>query len=313
MTIKDTKEVVEFIASFLLDRTGNEIFDKAKEKKRIKKVLKKDGENIKRIFFTIHNSDLYNLIEEFIIFSAFKDPIFYSPMNLTEKQEEDLWEEFAKYLEKENGTKIFEIDKSYKDKIIKCINLHNESLNNIILSDNDKIQMKMIVKQNHTLEKSLRNTIIDTLNTETRLQENDDELNFVIEELECIMKSYRFDINQLRRFQLLCMCAAMLILLILTISIPLSLKFITNPDALLITVFLLFIFALIVFFFWCNISPKLRRLESDLEGMRNGLVSIHMQIYSNLVENRYMCKKNILKSDDEKGKVIPIRKDQDID
>lgn len=37
-----TKEVIEFIASFLVDATGNEIFEKWKAKRKIFKILEED-------------------------------------------------------------------------------------------------------------------------------------------------------------------------------------------------------------------------------------------------------------------------------
>lgn len=61
---KKIGEVIEFIASFLVDTTGNEIFEKWKAKRKISKMLKEDKKNIERIFFAIKNSDLYNLVED---------------------------------------------------------------------------------------------------------------------------------------------------------------------------------------------------------------------------------------------------------
>lgn len=53
MDKKRTKEVVEFIISFLIEQTGNDFFDKWKERKKVEKVLKDDSENIKRVFLQL--------------------------------------------------------------------------------------------------------------------------------------------------------------------------------------------------------------------------------------------------------------------
>lgn len=59
-----TKKVIDFIASLLVDVTGNEIFEKLKAKRKISKILKEDQKNINRIFYTVNKSDLHNLIEQ---------------------------------------------------------------------------------------------------------------------------------------------------------------------------------------------------------------------------------------------------------
>lgn len=105
MKEKVLKEVVNFIVSFLFDKTGSDIFDSWKEKRNIKKVLLEDKKNIKRVFYTNEKTDLYNLGEEFIKYKAFMDTSFYSPMNLTEEQEDGLWQKFKEYFARQNGNK----------------------------------------------------------------------------------------------------------------------------------------------------------------------------------------------------------------
>ena len=38
---------------FLIEQTGNDFFDKWKERKKVEKVLKDDSENIKRVFLQL--------------------------------------------------------------------------------------------------------------------------------------------------------------------------------------------------------------------------------------------------------------------
>lgn len=271
-----TKEVIEFIAAFLVDMTGNEIFEKWKAKRRISKILKEDNKNIKRIFYEVDNSDLYNLIEEFILFFAFKEVSFYSSMDLTIEQEENLWKQFSDFIRKGTGNSY--VNANYKDKIVRCINLHNKAINRIIMDDQGIFHMKMMQSQ-HSIVKDSLNHIIDTLNTETKLQDEDDELNFSLEQLEMIIKSYRFDANQLRRIQIISICGAMLILIFMSVFVPLSLKDIKNVYSTAIMIIFLAIVVLLLIMLWENISSKLRKIEDQIEKMRSMLWETHFMLY----------------------------------
>lgn len=290
MTEYSVKEIVEFVASFLVDRTGNDIFDKWREKRKIERILKEDRKNIKRIFYAVDNSDLYNLIEEFIMFSAFKETFFYSSMDLTIMQEEILWQKFADYIQKETGDSY--INTEYREKIIRCLNLHNKAINNIIMDEKDTIQTKMIQRQHNSLEDSL-NYIINTLNTDTRLQDKDDELSFSIEQLDMIIKSYRFDINQLRKLQTLSICGAMIILLFMSIFVPLSLKYVENVYSIIVMFLFLSVIILLFLIFWKYISRKLEILEHRMRRMRDSLWEIHFKLYKNQIKNKYIRKEKL--------------------
>lgn len=278
------KEVVEFIASFLLDKTGNEAFDKWKAKRKITKILNEDNKNIERIFYTKKDSDLYNLIEEFIMNSAFKEVSFYSPIELTIDQEKKLWEEFSNFIKKENGENY--ASGEYKDKIIRCINLHNKAINSIIIDDQGNFQMKMMQNQHRSIKNSL-NYIINTLNTETKLQDKDDKINFGIEQLEMIMKSYRFDINLLRKLQIICFCGTFILFMIMSIVISFPLKYNMNANSMLTMCIFLIIVAGMLFFFLINITSDLHKLERQMEDMRQSLWKIHYKIYENKICKEY--------------------------
>lgn len=285
---KNIKEVIEFIVSFLIDKTGNEIFDKLKEKKKIEKLLSEDKKNIKKIFYTIDNSDLYNLIEQFIIYCAFKDPVFYSPMKLTEEQENKLWNSFKDFYKKENYIRDFEINISYKYKLTRCVNLHNESINNIILSNQSKFHISVMQKQHEKIE-NLLYTIIDTLKTEVNFSDNDDDgLNFAVEQLECILKSYRFDISYNRMLQTLCIVGLILLMAFMISFILLSYDF--NRSIFKIPIYILivfFSFGGIFFTFLIRVRLRLDILERHMEKIREKLCDLHTKIYLKILENKY--------------------------
>lgn len=284
MSTNNIKDIVNIIASFLVSRTGNDIFDKQVEKRKIRKVLKEDKKNIQRLFGIEDDTDLYNLIEEFVMNSAFKDTLFYSSMELTLEQENELWERFSKYIEKETKDGYVNID--YKSKIIRCINLHNEAINNIIMDTKSNIHIKLMQRQYENFKNYL-DYIISTLNTDTKLLDNDDELNFVIEQIETIMKSYRFDINQTRKMQIISICGTMIILLILTVSIPLSLKYVESIYTIYALLIFLVVFLSISYIFWLNISNRLRCLERKMENMRDYLLHLHLKLYESILDKKY--------------------------
>lgn len=287
MKEKALKEVVNFIVSFLFNKTGSDIFDSWKEKRNIKKILREDQKNIKRVFYISEETDLYNLVEGFIIYKAFMDTRFYSPMILTEEQENELWQNFKEYLMKQNGNNSFEISNNYKDKIVRCINLHNDAINRIIMDEKSKVQMKVMRNEYNDINKSL-NKIIDTLNTDTPLQDENNKLGFLVSQIEAIMKSYRFDINQLRRLQLVCIGLPMLIMFIMAITIPLSLKNINGTNSLYLVLIFIVAFIGLSLIFGGIISNKLKKLEDRMEIVRKDLLKLHYGIYYNLMSNQYI-------------------------
>lgn len=278
-------EIVDIIVTFLIDRTGNEIFDKWKERRKIRGILKEDSKNIKRIFNISEHSDLYNVIEEFIMSNAFTETIFYSAMRLTFEQENELWERFKKRVSREMPDTY--VDLNYKNKIVRCVNLHNEALNKVIMDDKSRLHMKVMQKQHESIENSL-NSIIDMLNPNTELQAEDMELGFGVEQLDSIMKSYRFDINLLRKSQNLSVCGSMIILLLMAICVPWSLRYIESVSTIVIMFVFLGLILLILLIFWRYISIELKRLICISDQMRKSLWDIHFELYMYRIQNKYM-------------------------
>lgn len=282
MNKSQMKDIAEFIVSFLIDRTGNELFDSLRERRKIDKILQKDSKKIEEVFKSTKGTDLYNLVEEFIMVSVFKEGAFYSPFELTIEQQDELWDKFKSFINKESGDQY--VDVNYKNKIVRCVNFHNEKLNEIIMDDKTKIHIKMMNRQNETVNKML-NDIINTLNTNTKLQTEDDELNFVVEQLEAITKSYRYDINQLRKMQTYTMFGAFSILLSLGIFIPISLKGMENVYPTIIMAIFLGVVFILLLIFWKRISKKLDLLEERTEIIRASLWNIHFEYYQSKMEN----------------------------
>lgn len=286
MDRKKMKELVGFIVSFLIDRTGNEIFDKRKERRKIVKILKEDIENIKQIFWVVRDDRLYNLIEEYIMYFAFREIRFYSPIELTKEQENELWDSFEKYINNETGDNYVDIE--YKNRLIRCLNFHNKQINEIIMDDKSQININLMNRQHRSIEKSL-NYIINTLNTDTKLQDKDDELDYAVEQLESIVKSYRYDVNQLRRMQILSMCGAMAILFFIGIFLPNAMKDVDSFSPAVVMCFFFSLVSIILLAFWRNISQKAQILEDELMHVRKILWELHIKIYQKQMEKEYDC------------------------
>ena len=106
MNTQQMVEIRDFIISFLIDRTGNELFDNWKEKRKIDKILIEDRKKIEEVFKSAKGTELYNLVEEFIMISVFKEAIYYSPFDLTIEQENEVWEKFQKFIKKNLETNM---------------------------------------------------------------------------------------------------------------------------------------------------------------------------------------------------------------
>lgn len=284
MKNKALGEVVEFILSFLIDRTGNEVFEKLKEKRKIIKLLKEDRKNIKQIFYVVNDSEMYILIEEFIMYHVLKMKEFYAVMNLTEEQENRLWDMFREYVIKERGGEY--VNPEYKERIIRCVNLHNEAINNMVMDEKSKIHIKWQQKQNESIENRLEQ-ITNILNTETKLQEEDTELEFTTIQLESIMKSYRYDINQLRKHQMVCIYGAVIVLVLMTVFMPISLNNIENMYGMYVMAVLFLTVIFIIVLFGINNFRKLRMVEKDMDRARDVMWRIHYDLYENQINCKY--------------------------
>lgn len=283
-----TKEIIDFIASVLIDTTGNEFIQKWKVKREISKILKNDRRNIKIYFNADAETDLYNYIEEFIIFHAFKEVSFYSSMELTTEQEEKLWTVFSDFIKVQTGNKY--VDGNYKDKIIRCLNLHNEAINNI-MDEQNLFRMKVMLDQNKAINNSLTQ-IIDTLNTETKLQNKDDDLDYVVEQIETVIKSYRYDINNFRKIQLFCIIVMILVYIFIICLFSASFSEVFSIDVIFyfISIFGL-VFEAPAFLFTVYITKKINGLEKNVEEVRKNLLKIHKKAYFRMLEKKYKMHK----------------------
>lgn len=134
--------------------------------------------------------------------------------------------------------------------------------------------------------------ITNTLNNRTALQEENVELDFSIEELESIIKSFRVDIKYIRKMHSMIICGTMMILLIMSIFVPLSIKYAEYMPATIIMVFFLCMVVVLLLILWRDISVKEKALEKKIELMRDSLWNIHFELYQNQICRLYKIDRN---------------------
>lgn len=278
----DLKPVVDFIVNLLIDIKKDDIYDSWKCRRKIKSVLKSDIKNINRIFLDVKIDDkMFDLINDFLIGTIFIDKSFYYPAELTAEQENKVLEMFQERVKTSLGDSYVKPD--YKKIIIKCINSHNKTVTDILMSYESTLQMNVMQINHKSIEQEL-NKIFGALNTNTRIQDNDDELDFLVLQLESIMKSYMFDIKQLRKQKIFIYICLTVVVLTLCIT---SNRF-TNYEENIINICLyIILYALTVAFWLYEIKERLHDLEKTFEKNRKSLFDTHLEYYSTALNKNF--------------------------
>lgn len=290
-----TQDIVNVLVSFLIDRTGNDVFDRLRERRKLEKIIKKDRENIRSIFKNVNDTELYVIIEEFIFFSAFQNATFFSPTKLEKEKEDELWDNFKKYVSREIADKY--IDISYKERIIRCVNLHNEAINTILLDQQNNLQLKLVQKQHDNIEYMLKN-IIDTLDKNCEYLDEEKGVEYAISQLESIMKSCRYDLWQLRKKEISYWIECLLGFSLLILAVALS----EGRISFLLFIIIFIILGTIIFallFSARNIQKTIEVEEKTLQEYKNRLWTLHYDLLYDALQNKLIEKRQ---NNDKKGK-----------
>lgn len=159
------------------------------------------------------------------------------------------------------------------------------------MDEQTRFQTRMHQTRYNSIDKKLKE-ITNTLNNRTALQEENVELDFSIEELESIIKSFRVDIKYIRKMHSMIICGTMMILLIMSIFVPLSIKYAEYMPATIIMVFFLCMVVVLLLILWRDISVKEKALEKRIELMRDSLWNIHFELYQNQICRLYKIDRN---------------------
>lgn len=285
-----SEKVIDLIINTLIEVSKNEITDNTTTRLKVEKILNSDKKYIHYQFKKISDDkNMYNLIEDFLILSAFPNKSFYSPEILTTTQEDMAWDEFRNYIKTSIGDTY--VNTKFKSLIILCINMHNKNINDKILDKKSVFEMIFFSKKFEEINKQF-NEMFNYLNTYTRAQEDDIELDFFIDQLTSIINSYRFDIGQLRKQQNIIILFTIIIILAMSIVIPFSFKYMDNFSVLLIIVIFFVAIATTSIFWATMISSKLSRIENEMEKARSHLLNSHMAIYDEIIIAKFSHSKD---------------------
>jgi len=285
MTFMNLKPVVDFIVNLLIDIKKDDIYDSWKYRRKIKSVLKSDIKNINRIFLDVKIDDkMFDLINDFLIGTIFIDKSFYYPTELTAEQENKALEMFQERIKKSLGDSYVKPD--YKKVIIKCINLHNKTVTDILMSFESTLQMNVMQMNYKSIEQEL-NKIFGALNTNTRIQNDDDELDFLVLQLESVMKSYMLDIKQLRKQEIFIFICLTIVILTICIVPTHFINYIENFISEIYICIIVMFFVTVVIYKLLKIFKKLNYLENKFEDHRRCLFAKHLYYYDGTLRKKF--------------------------
>lgn len=274
------------VLNFISEQIGLNIIDKIKAKKKIKNILKRDSKII-RMFFKYNTEDELRLIENYVYTQAFQNKKFYSINELSEEEENKLWDDFQEYFLNETGNNY--TDNGYKDKLIYCVNIHNEMINTAFLSNENRIQMQKSQHYHNDVMKQINN-IQDTLITNTKLQSQDTSLDYFNNQIEAILKSVRLDLIQRRKLQSIYLVGVLLVIAIMNFSIYKGINMVVCRDiefSVTISLFSILLFSIVIIIFlnklWRDVTQTIHKLEQRIEQYTDKLWEIHFDLYEKLI------------------------------
>ena len=214
---------------------------------------------------------------------------------MEKEKEDELWDNFKKYVSREIADKY--IDISYKERIIRCVNLHNEAINTILLDQQNNLQLKLVQKQHDNIEYMLKN-IIDTLDKNCEYLDEEKGVEYAISQLESIMKSCRYDLWQLRKKEISYWIECLLGFSLLILAVALS----EGRISFLLFIIIFIILGTIIFallFSARNIQKTIEVEEKTLQEYKNRLWTLHYDLLYDALQNKLIEKRQ---NNDKKDK-----------
>lgn len=252
-----TKEVVKkvglTVGQYIFGRVRDDYFDNFTAKQKLKKILKKDEENINQQFQKKLEKEETTKIEEFFFKDIFQDIMFLYPVSDLPIDRVDILESrFLNYTKKIDWKDAPEI--SVND-LVSCVNKHNELIDKYLLSDSEHIMLKTIQRN----QSDLLGYIGKTLDSNSELQIEDKNLDYSSKQIEGILHAMRMD---MKHYKFLMMVYSLGILILITIAIVILPRIIGASNNLhsisrgLIVICMFFVFALFLLLFLFILALK---------------------------------------------------------
>ena len=96
----------------------------------------------------------------------------------------------------------------------------------------------------------------------------------------------------IRKMHLMIICGTIMILIIMSIFIPFSIKYAEYIPATIIMVFFLCMVVVLLLILWRDISVKEKALEKRIDLMRDSLWNIHFELYQDQIYRLYKIDRN---------------------
>lgn len=152
------KEVTSYMASFLLDKGGSNLFKNIKRKRERQKFKKQETDFFKYHFREVNDENEREIIFDFLERKVTLENLWYSHEDEISVEQQDLmWLAFQNYKKRESGDSYAPL--TYKKKLITCINFHNKLVNKLIINESAHFVIKTFQSKQKEMEESVKRTV----------------------------------------------------------------------------------------------------------------------------------------------------------
>lgn len=278
---KMINDLVNVLLSAICGVTIEELHLKLEQKLRAKNVITRDKKYIEATF-----SDKN---EVSVVLNYFKDHIipefstFYAVADLSKKQQCMLLSDFELYV---RDCERFPLEnKQQIKKLIMCVNNHNRLIREANLDNRDRLLHSIIDNGFKNVEEILQ-SISDTLCQNTNFQDDNDELDYLTQQLESTIKIIRVDVKHARKTVSQLLLAEIIAVAVSAISFCLTIKYLTVGFAFIELIFLIPII-LLVLVPLLSTNQSLREKEILLTSYTKVLMDLHLEKYKNLINTLF--------------------------
>ena len=188
------EEATSSLLSALFGVTTDEIKQRGQKWRIVHNAIKADQKTIKKEFPVESEK---KAVEGFFLSNVVSSYKYYSATALTIDEENELWNDFCKYMIENNIELISDSKKQTKERLVKCLNAHNSKIRTEVLTCGDELSHHLSQKGFNRIESFLRQ-INDTLCLDTELQLKNDRLDYLTQQIESILKSSWMDLQKCR-------------------------------------------------------------------------------------------------------------------
>ena len=273
-------DLANMLLSSICGVSIEELHLKFEQKRSAINVIKQDKKFIEATFTEKNQAS--------IILDYFKDRIipefgtFYAVADLSEKQQRMLCADFRDYMAIIGRKRFIYIN---EEKLIRCVNNHNRLIRQANLDSRDRLLHSLIDSGFKNVEVLLQ-SISDTLCQNTNFQNDNDELDYLTQQLESTIKAIRVDLKHARKTVNQLLLAEIIAVVVSAISFCSTIKYLTVGLAFIELIFFIPIILLILIPLLSTNSSLIEK-ENLLMRYTKYLMDLHLKKYESLVNKLY--------------------------